>query len=288
MIVNTGEAMPRNVEATVKYVARCDEPIYSYEFMEPPPGIPATNRVLEPCKVSIFNMRDLAQAPSLDAEGFTIAPFTTKINDIYDPAEVDAVYIPEISAFLKHLLDAREVRVYMPFLRGPEAQRRAPGSITAPAGFAHVDYVNETGPKYFEELLGADAEKYRGCDFSFINVWRPITGPLRDHPLAVCDARTVTAEDLVTSVSIARVGADGMHSDYGDLHEYPIYTPAHSPNHRWYYAADLMPSEVLLFKNYDSRPDVARFVPHCAFADPGMPADSLPRASIEVRSLVIW
>jgi hypothetical protein len=72
------------------------------------------------------------------------------------------------------------------------------------------------------------------------------------------------------------------------LHEYPIYTPASNPDHRWYYAADLMPDEVLLFKNYDSRKNVARYVPHTAFADPNMPADALPRASIEVRSLVIW
>lgn len=33
-----------------------------------------------------------------------------------------------------------------------------------------------------------------------VNVWRPLRGPVQDAPLAVCDARTLTAErDLVPS-----------------------------------------------------------------------------------------
>jgi hypothetical protein len=32
-----------------------------------------------------------------------------------------------------------------------------------------------------------------------INLWRPIRGPLRDAPLAMCDGRTVAPDDLVAS-----------------------------------------------------------------------------------------
>lgn len=288
MSASSSGNLSRRVETTINYVVPRGEPIYSYDFIEPPPGTPATNVVLEPRAVSIANIREMQQPPSLDAEGFMIASFTTKVRDIYDTDEIDATYNPEIAEFVKRLLGAREVRVFMPFLRGPEAQRRSPGSITAPAGSAHVDYTHETGPEFFDKILGADAEKFRGSNYALINVWRPITGPLRDHPLAVCDARTVSPADLVTSRSITRVNEEGLHTDHGELREYVTYSATWNPAHRWYYTADMMPNEVLLLKNYDSKMDVARFVPHSAFADPSMPADALPRASIEVRTLVIW
>lgn len=41
-----------------------------------------------------------------------------------------------------------------------------------------------------------------------VNVWRPIKGPLLDAPLAVCDAASINANDLVPSdlVNPHRVG----------------------------------------------------------------------------------
>lgn len=37
-----------------------------------------------------------------------------------------------------------------------------------------------------------------------INLWRPIPGPLRDAPLAVCDALSIASEGLVPSDLIYR------------------------------------------------------------------------------------
>ena len=42
-----------------------------------------------------------------------------------------------------------------------------------------------------EELL-----KHR---FGIVNVWRPIRGPVQDLPLALCDARSFTDNDLIAS-----------------------------------------------------------------------------------------
>lgn len=288
-MTDTGSGvLPRQIDATVSYLARSEEPLYNYYFMEPPPGKLPSNEVREPHRISITDMRDLPAAPSLDVEGFMLAPFETRARDIYDAAEREAVYDPEMIGLVKRVTGASEVRVFQPFLRGPEAQRRAPGSISAPAGTTHVDYTLDTGPMWFDAILGEDADRFRGRRYAFINVWRPITGPLRDHPLAVCDARTVARDDLMTSLSFSLVGADGLHSGDGELEESAIYSVAWNPRHRWFYARDMMPDEVLLLKNYDSRGDVARFVPHCAFSDPTAPPDVLPRASIEVRALTIW
>ncbi len=49
------------------------------------------------------------------------------------------------------------------------------------------------------DLLPAEAEALLEGRVQIINLWRPIIGMLWDSPLALCDARTVDAEDLVAS-----------------------------------------------------------------------------------------
>jgi hypothetical protein len=108
-----------------------------------------------------------------------------------------------------------------------------------------------------------------------INLWRPIVGPLWDSPLALCDARTVDARDLVASdlVFPDRVGE--------------TYAVTYNPSQRWSYIPGMTPAEALLIKCYDSADDGrARFAPHTAFTDPDAPGDAPPRESIELRTLV--
>jgi hypothetical protein len=108
-----------------------------------------------------------------------------------------------------------------------------------------------------------------------INLWRPIRGPLRDAPLAVCDAASVDSEDLVPSdlVYQNRTGE--------------TYGVNYNPAHRWFYVPEMQPDEALLLKCYDSATDGrARFASHTAFEDPTTPADAPPRESIEIRTLV--
>ena len=277
------------VRATLNYVVRSNEPLYNYYHVEPPLGRTASNEVMDSHEVAISDMRDLVKAPTLEAQGIELVSFTTSVEDIYDPAELDAVYLPEVAEWVRRHTEAAEVRAFFPFLRGEEAQRRMPGSITAPALTVHVDYTHDTGASWFDKILGVGADRFRGRRFAIINVWRPITGPLRDHPLAVCDASTVAPGDLLASMTVSRVDASGIHSADGEIKETEIYSVAFNPVHKWYYASDMRKDEVLLLKNYDSAlHGVSRFTPHSAFADPTTPENACPRASIEVRTLVIW
>jgi hypothetical protein len=284
------QAQLRSVTATVNYVKRVGEPLYMYSAMEPPPGKEKTNHVSEPHVVQIENLRDLAEPTRLDVQGFELVSFDPGVEDIYDSQQRIRQFDPAVVELIKRHTGAVEVRVCDAFLRGEEAQRRAPGTITAPAGQVHVDYTEDSGPEFFEKLLGADAAKYRGHRFAVINVWCPITGPLKDHPLALCDARTVDiADDLMVSKAYSSVGKDGLRMAGGEPSIGEVFYTAHNPKHRWYYAPDMRTDEALLLKNYDSATDgVARFSPHCAFKDPTAPADVLPRASIEVRVLTVW
>ena len=132
-----------------------------------------------------------------------------------------------------------------------------------------------SGANRVREHLPDEAEELLKGRVQVINVWRPIRGPLRDAPLAMCDGQTVEPGDLVASDLI-----------------YPnrsgeTYSVKYNPNHRWYYIPEMRTDEALLLKCYDSATDGrTRFGPHTAFIDPTTPADAAPRESIELRTLV--
>jgi hypothetical protein len=277
----------RQVGATVNYVAPTDEPLYNYYFVPPPPGRSQSNEVGEPHEIIVHDLRDVDCR--LDVQGFELMPFRPTIGDIYDEAERRLYFYPAVAELVKSRTGASDVRVFDPFLRGPEAARRNPGAITAPAGMVHVDYTHDSGPRWFDRILGEEADRLRGRRFAIINVWCPITGPLQDHPLAMCDVRTIDADDYRPSYTCGRRDESGLATPDGDVYETETYALRHNPAHRWYYAPDMMPDEALLLKNYESQGDgVARFTPHTAFRDRTAPSGHLPRASIEVRALTIW
>jgi len=159
--------------------------------------------------------------------------------------------------------------------RVPGSADRMPGAPRQPVSGVHVDHTEKSAPQRVRDFFGDEAEKLLRGRVQVINLWRPIRGPLRDAPLAVCDAGSVAPDDLVPSdlVYQQRVGE--------------TYAVTYNPEHRWYYVPEMQPDEALLLKCFDSETDGrARFAPHTAFEDPTTPADAPPRESIEVRTLV--
>jgi hypothetical protein len=47
--------------------------------------------------------------------------------------------------------------------------------------------------------MGEGADELLRHRFETVNVWLPIRGPLRDAPLAVCDATSIAFTDFVSS-----------------------------------------------------------------------------------------
>lgn len=133
---------------------------------------------------------------------------------------------------------------------------------------------------------------------SLTSVWKPLRGPLRDWPLALCDAASIQADDLTPS----DVVFDTKVNENMQVH----YNAAQ----KWYYLEDHDPSELLVFRQADSHPAgrLGKFgpvfylklsglpeslihslgVPHTSFPNPMASADELPRESIEVRTLVSY
>jgi hypothetical protein len=125
------------------------------------------------------------------------------------------------------------------------------------------------------DLLPEDAEELLRGRVQIINLWRPIRGPVVDAPLAVCDARSVSPDDLVPGDLVYR-------DRIGET-----YSVTYNPRHRWFYLSAMTPQEAFLIKCFDSKTDGrARFTPHCAFRNPRAPAHAPNRQSIELRTFV--
>ena len=265
-----------HVHAELHYVAQMNERPRNYTF-DPPPGVPRSNIVPETHVVPIYDLREIEADVSLDREGFELLGHRSAVKDFYNDDEVRSVYYPEAERLIAEVTGASRVFIFDHTVRRRVAgvDDRAPGTPRQPATRVHVDHTAKSGAQRVRDFFGDEAEELLKGRVQVINLWRPIRGPLRDAPLAVCDAQSVAPEDLVPSdlVYRDRVGE--------------TYAVNYNPGHRWFYVPDMQPDEALLLKCFDSATDGrARFMPHTAFADPTAPDDILPRESIELRTLV--
>lgn len=253
----------------------------SYTF-EPPTGAEWQSGEYLPRPTRIADARRLAADPAIDREGFQLVEAPTLVEDFWNEEQLRALYYPETAALLKDSLGARDVHIFDHTLRKrmrPGAlsfRRSVDGSPREPVGRAHVDHTLASAPRRLREILGDAAERFTRGRFAIINVWRPLFGPVEDAPLAVCDARSVEAHDLVACDLVFR-------DRRGET-----YALAYSPKQRWHYYPNMRRGEVLLLKCYDLCADVARFSPHTAFDDPATPQGARPRESIELRCFVAF
>ena len=198
------ETLPQ-VEAVLNYLAPMADRPRNYTY-EPPAGVPRSNIVTDTHIVPVHSARPIAADVSLDREGFALLHQRSAVRDFYDDEEVRRVYYPEAAQVLAEATGARRVFVFDHTVRRrvPGVEDRAAGALRQPVPRVHVDHTVTSGPQRVRDLLGDEAEELLRGRFEVVNLWRPIRGPLRDAPLAVCDARTVAAEDLVPSDLVYR------------------------------------------------------------------------------------
>jgi hypothetical protein len=273
--VSNLESLPF-VEAELNYLSQMTERPRYYAY-EVGPEAARSNMSHEPHTVRIHDMRPIASEIALDNQGFALLEQRSAVRDFWDDEEVRRVYYPEAERFLAEATGASRVFIFdhLQRRRVPGLTDRAAGGPRQPATRVHVDHTARSGPQRVRDLMGDEAEELLRGRVQVINLWRPIRGPLRDAPLAVCDARSVDPDDLVPSdlVYRERVGE--------------TYSVTYNPAHRWYYVPEMRRDEALLLKIADTKTDVpARFMPHTSFTDPTTPADAPPRESIELRTLV--
>jgi hypothetical protein len=217
---------------------------------------------------------------SLDVEGFVLVPHESAVADFADPQGVFDIHRAEIAELVQALSGADLVLVNAPgLLRFSEKSGRA-GSLnnSMPARFAHVDITDVTAEGFAAGATPPGRTLRRHAHF---NVWRAISDPPQDVPLAVCDARSIDAGDLIV--------ADAIFDEPGKPEwSFEGWVVAHNPAHRWHWFNAMHRGEALVFKTNDSDPSRARCVPHVAFDDPNCPDDAPPRVSIEMRATAFW
>jgi hypothetical protein len=225
----------------------------------------------------------------LDREGFVLVGHHSTVADfdaIEEDPEVDRRYGDEMAELLKSVTGA--ARVIM--LGGGKKRfgERATDKLASlangkPARYPHADNTDgsSVGQAEMIERYVNDLELSSYSRWALFNMWRCVTPPPQDIPLAVCDARTVPTASEITVVAVTTIRGSGdyRHHTTGYLHD---------PAHRWHYFSAMTPDEVLVFKAHDSDPTRARRVPHTAFDDPTCPSDTPTRASVEMRALALF
>lgn len=226
--------------------------------------------------VTIEDARARRQPPRLDREGFVLVPHATAVTDFWDEDQRTQIYDREIEQLVCEQTGAVRVVVFDHTLRSTDPRRHDGDFAREPVKLVHNDYTEWSGPQRVRDLLPDEAPELLRRRFAIVQVWRAIGAPIDRDPLALCDARTLAAEDLIA--------AERRHPNrVGE-----IYQVAYNPAHRWSYFSRMKRDEALVFKVYDSRRDVARFVPHGSFDHPITPADPPPRESLEVRTLALF
>ena len=273
------------VSAIVSYIATGDGPAQVHVF-PPGSGIATTRPASAKHSVTIRDARSIAASLTLDEQGFALHNSASRFFDFYNDAAVRERYYLEVSAAVRAFTGALAVIVFDHNVRSAVRAARGEVGVRVPVDQVHNDYTEESGPRRSQEILEA-AGRLDLADrrVAFVNLWRPIIGPVQDNPLALCDASSVVPDDLVTT-DIHHFGEDDLTTP---RHRGQIYSVRHNPNHRWYFVSEMNSDEVLLLKCYDSRNDGrARFMPHTGFHNPACPEKFIPRESIEARTLVVF
>ncbi len=271
------DAAPATVEANLSYLARDADKLVTYVAALGGRDTRISGDKSETHRVTIRNGRPLADGFVFEREGFRFMPHRTKVADFFDEAEVRRVYYKECEALIKEVSGAKRVVVFDHTLRTASDEQRETQKIRDVVSRVHNDYTEWSGPQRVRDIMGEEAEELLRGRFAIIQVWRPINHPVENHPLAICDAQSISPANLVVNERHypGRVGQ--------------TYAITHDPGERWHWFPHMRPDEALVFKVYESVKDGrARWTAHTAFADPTSPPDARPRESIEIRTLAFF
>jgi len=263
-----------------------------------------------------------AQRKTCEHNGFELLnePLDNPALDFFDHNQVVHTYYKECEALVAASTGARAFAFdhNVRSAQGKSRKTRIAGGqqVQGPAKIVHGDYTLFSAPQRLKDLANppnvndtlrtvlpageslvsqgdVDASLADGGRFAIINVWRNIVEePVQVDPLAMCDAQTVTPEDLVTFEI-------HYHDRIGEN-----YFAKHNAAHQFYFYPELTRDEPLLLKQWDSAgtlatsngqrgdtsaPDIpSTFSFHSAFDDASVADDAPDRWSIEVRCLVLY
>ncbi|KAL4886834.1 hypothetical protein BJY04DRAFT_212808 [Aspergillus karnatakaensis] len=167
---------------------------------------------------TIRDVRGLNGNFTLDNNGFVYKrcppPALTEAYEYSDPKKIENVFLPD-DALTKDTLDTLLTR----------------DEIGTPV----IERIRNHLPEESQHLLSGRIQ--------LINLWRPINGPVEDHPIAVCDRQTLGSSKLIET--------DMIRGNYTGTMLYPEYEPKGTC--QWYYMSGQDVEDVVLFKGFDTK-----------------------------------
>ncbi|KAL4784377.1 hypothetical protein BJX76DRAFT_347853 [Aspergillus varians] len=221
---------------------------------------------------------------NLDTNGFAYIrctrPALTKSYEYSDPRKVENIFLPECKAILKREVEgADEIMIFdwkvgnnNKLILHPVAEaevsnfdRSEKGKIGTPM----MERIRNRLPEESQHLLSGRVQ--------LINLWRPINGPVEDHPIAVCDRRTLDSSKLIET--------DMIRGNYTGTMLYPQYEP--NSTCQWDYMSGQDVEDVLLFKGFDTKQGSVKYTPHTSFTPLNTSEILSPRASVERQEIYL-
>jgi hypothetical protein len=252
------------------------------------PGREYNTGVYAPYDVTIRNAR-LAGPFTLDRHGFTLATHHSAITDWEAHYGADSPYAGEVCDEVKRLTGADMVVPMGGMIR---SSGRTSPTVQPPAAEAHVDFTTKSANRLAESLYRKARPDGAGYDrFIAFSLWRVLSDPPQDMPLALCDAGSVRDEEGTanTKVDVDEIPeGDALFAPIPGEEDMAAATIFHhSPEHEWWYFPDMTRDEVILIKFHDSDHQRAWRAPHTAFRDPSRP-DAKERRSMEFRGVAYF
>jgi hypothetical protein len=251
------------------------------------PGKEFNTGIYAPQNVIIRNAR-LAGPFTLDEHG-CLGTHRTDITDWDRNYGADAAYAEQVCEVAKRLSGAD---VVVPMGGMIRTSGKTSSTTQPPAAEAHVDFTQRCAERIAGNLYKKAHPEGPGFRrFIAFSLWRVLSPPPQDMPLALCEGGSVRDDE-------------GTHNTKVDVDEIPtgdaLFAPIegeenmsaatifhHSPDHRWWYFPDMTPDEVVFIKFYDSDHRTAWRCPHTAFRDTSRP-DAHERRSIEFRAIAYF
>lgn len=265
--------MPQDVRAPIGYSARTERRPYFYANAHEKDFVP-----LAPQEVLIRDAR--AAGCSLEKEGFTLVEHKSAVADLTDLAQVAAVHAGEIAELLTQVSGCDHVDIFSRgILRFSErAGQNDAHDNSHPARFVHVDMSVAAAKAARDKGAPEGRTIARSVQY---NVWRVLSPPPQDVPLALCAFDSLAMDDLIVCDAIF----DPPGAPEWSFENYLLEA---KPGHRWFYYPDMHPGEALVFVTSETDPARPLLMPHGAFDNPLAPPGCPPRVSLEMRGTAYW
>ncbi|KAB8259465.1 hypothetical protein BDV32DRAFT_150346 [Aspergillus pseudonomiae] len=224
--------------------------------------------------VPVYDVTGFEDHFTLADSGFAFTKVPVDISEWTDEC-IHQIYLPLMETYLREHFGSSFVHIFSYNFRCEDKTRQPPQPWLSPLTYVHSDFTNASSVTNLKLLLPDRADEILQSRHRYIGIWRPLTAPHQDYPLAVCDYGSVSTSDLIKE--------DLVFPHY--CHE--SYQFKSSPHHQWFFKRGMGVDDVIVMKLFDSDASESQFCPHSAFLDPTVPAGTPHRASIEIRAIVV-